>query len=90
MDQIPEHQTAYIQNLINEIEHHLLPEAAGQFSRCQNYRIFRAYFNVRIILLKRSLATVTGPHIHQQQQVAEPSRPKEQQNRTDETMQRQI
>lgn len=46
MDHIPEHQTVFIQNLIHDIEHRLLPEADDQFSRCQNYRIFRAYFNV--------------------------------------------
>ncbi len=90
MDQYSEHQFAQAHKLIGEIEHHLLPEADGQFIRCENYRVFRAYFKARILYLKSALLTATVPHIHHQQQVKTPNRPKENQNRTDETVKSEV
>lgn len=63
-----------IEALLNQIENHLLPEADAQFTNCQSYLAFRAYFKARVLRLRHQLA---ASHIHQQEQVTESNRPKE-------------
>ena len=63
-----------IETLLNQIENQLLPEADGQFTNSQSYLAFRAYFKARVLRLRHQLDV---SHIHQQEQVTESNRPKE-------------
>lgn len=85
MYQISKNQPESTQTILDEIEKFLLSEADSHFIPCENYLVFRAYFRTRILWVKQYLA---ASHIHQQEQVKEPNRPKEKLNRNDVTVRR--